>query len=120
MTLTVLNNPPTSSEFVPLSEHQSQTPSSFFSQTPVLHYHGKDLKVVVPSNQLSALPIFSKPKAEPEIKTSTGGQPNGTHDDSTEEQKDDEKTTITGIETWVTSKWVKLLRRRSKKLISNV
>lgn len=50
--------PPALDSFTPLAEHQSQTPASFYSAKPVLHYHAVGLEAVAPSNAASKLPIF--------------------------------------------------------------
>jgi nucleotide-sensitive chloride channel 1A len=39
MSVTILARPPQSDDFTPLSEHQEQTPSTFFPSKPVLHFH---------------------------------------------------------------------------------
>jgi hypothetical protein len=36
----VLNSAPVLDEFIPLDEHQSQTPGTFFGGKPVLYFHG--------------------------------------------------------------------------------
>ena len=43
----VIHEAPKTSSFVPLAEHQSATPASFYSGPPVLHYHSSRSKIVV-------------------------------------------------------------------------
>jgi chloride channel, nucleotide-sensitive, 1A len=54
----ILQEAPALSSFTPLSTHQSETPESFFSGPPVLHYHTEGAHVIVPRDQRDALPIF--------------------------------------------------------------
>lgn len=52
--------PPALGDYVPLSEHQSQTPATFFGGKPVLHYHATGGKAWVSASQAQSLPIFPR------------------------------------------------------------
>ncbi|KAL5350335.1 hypothetical protein ACLOAV_003902 [Pseudogymnoascus australis] len=56
---TTIHAPPSLDSFTPLTEHQSTTPSTFFSETPVLHYHGPNARALIAPEHLYALPIFT-------------------------------------------------------------
>lgn len=56
---TTLREAPALGSFTPLAEHQSQTPSTFFSTKPILHFHSTAVRVLVPRSQVTNLPIFS-------------------------------------------------------------
>jgi hypothetical protein len=45
-------------DYIPLSEHQEQTPDSFYDGKPVLHYHATGAKAWIPKSQLGKLPFF--------------------------------------------------------------
>ena len=55
----VLREPPNASSFVPLAEHQSATPASFYTGPPVLHYHSDRSKVRVLQRELDSAPAFA-------------------------------------------------------------
>ncbi|KAJ5317795.1 hypothetical protein PENANT_c004G10815 [Penicillium antarcticum] len=85
----VLRNAPEASTFVPLAEHQSRTPSSFYEGPPVLHYHSERCKIVILEHELAATPALSALRGESAAASS--------------EQDDAKEIAIEGIETWVTS-----------------
>ena len=58
MSLQTVRTPFALSDFVPLAEHQQQTPESFYDSKPVLHYHATGAKAWIPKSQQSKLPIF--------------------------------------------------------------
>lgn len=58
MPLATIHTAPTLNSFTPLAEHQAQTPTSFYSTKPVLHYHALDTRALAAQAQLSKLPIF--------------------------------------------------------------
>lgn len=55
---TTIRSCPAASDYVPLAEHQSQTPETFFGGKPVLHYHAAGAKAFVPKSQISRLPFM--------------------------------------------------------------
>jgi nucleotide-sensitive chloride channel 1A len=56
---TALREAPALESFTPLAEHQSQTPTSFYSAKPVLHYHAVGARAIASRDQISKLPIFA-------------------------------------------------------------
>jgi nucleotide-sensitive chloride channel 1A len=47
MPFVLVTEAPKTEDFTPLSEHQSQTPVTFFGSRPVLHHHAPDAKLAV-------------------------------------------------------------------------
>ena len=60
---TTIREAPTLDSFTSLAEHQSQTPTSFYSAKPVLHFHGVDARAI--GDQASKLPIFGSGDDQP-------------------------------------------------------
>ncbi|OJD10045.1 hypothetical protein ACJ73_09962 [Blastomyces percursus] len=61
----VLHNPPESSSFILLAEHQSHTPASFYSGPPILHHLSERCKIVILERELDKSSALSglRPKA---------------------------------------------------------
>lgn len=93
----VLTTPPEASAFVPLAEHQSRTPSSFYSGPPVLHYHSQRCKVVILERDLIATPALNGLRGEP---NSSNGTAEATQ---AAEESEGKEVAIDDVETWVTS-----------------
>ena len=97
----VLREPPNASSFVPLAEHQSATPASFYSGPPVLHYHSDRSKVRVLQSELDSAPafapLFQGADAREQTAPNGDGQSNG---DSDSQQVAEE------VDVWVTSEYV--------------
>lgn len=85
----VLRSSPEASAFVPLAEHQSRTPSSFYEGPPVLHYHSERCKIVILERDLAVTPALSALRGESAAAAS--------------EQDNEKEVAIEGVETWVTS-----------------
>ncbi|KAI4086806.1 MAG: hypothetical protein LQ339_008989 [Xanthoria mediterranea] len=103
----VLNSAPVESQFTPLSTHQSQTPSSFYSGPPVLYHHSPSTTILINSHDLESAPIFRK-------LVSPQQQSNGSaHHAATEDQTEDlgHEITIQGVDVWVTSEKFLLFSR---------
>ncbi|CAE7186339.1 hypothetical protein PTNB73_06514 [Pyrenophora teres f. teres] len=60
MSLQQLTTAPKADDFTPLSEHQEQTPTSFFGAKPVLHAHYEAMTLSTSIDQLKQDPSFSK------------------------------------------------------------
>lgn len=58
MSLQTVRSPFSLNDYTPLSEHQEQTPSSFYDGKPVLHYRATGAKAWIPKSQLGKLPFF--------------------------------------------------------------
>lgn len=87
-----LSSAPETSSFVPLAEHQSRTPSSFYSGPPVLHYHSQRCKIVILERELLASPQLNALRGE----TTTSAN-------VTTENDDEKEIAIDGVDIWVTS-----------------
>ncbi|KAJ5182532.1 hypothetical protein N7492_000148 [Penicillium capsulatum] len=82
---------PETSAFIPLSEHQSRTPSSFHTGPAILHYHSQKCKIVILERDLVATPTLNALRGE---SAATGGE------SDTDEEKE---IAIENVDTWVTS-----------------
>ncbi|MCJ1475780.1 hypothetical protein MMC13_004444 [Lambiella insularis] len=91
----VLHEAPSTSSFTPLSEHQSQTPSSYYSSTPVLHHQSFATKLIVSEYEdFPSSPLFKLADA-----TSTkSAVTNGDTDHDTPDE-----VVVDGVDIWVTS-----------------
>jgi chloride channel, nucleotide-sensitive, 1A len=96
----VLREPPNVTSFVPLAEHQSTTPASFYTGPPVLHYYSDRSKVIVLQRELSSAPQFG-PIFE-DASTVTGDSQDGeAHlNGNSDVQKKAEE-----VDVWVTSQY---------------
>lgn len=91
----VIRSSPDASSFVPLAEHQSRTPSSFYSGPPVLYHHSQRCKIVILERELLATPALNALRGQDAVNNSAASQ---------DQQEGDEKeVTISGVDTWVTS-----------------
>ncbi|KAL2163007.1 hypothetical protein VTH06DRAFT_6843 [Thermothelomyces fergusii] len=58
MSFQTVRSPFAVSDYTPLSQHQEQTPDSFYDGKPVLYYHATGAKAWIPRSQLGKLPFF--------------------------------------------------------------
>ena len=58
MSVEVIHDAPSLDSFTPLAVHQSQTPDSFFTGNPVLHYHARRARAILPNGQTALQNIF--------------------------------------------------------------
>jgi hypothetical protein len=90
----VLSISPEASSFVPLAEHQSRTPSSFYSGPPVLYHHSQRCKIVILERELLANPALNALRGDNAANSITSqGQ----------QDSDEKEVAITDVDTWVTS-----------------
>ena len=94
-----LQTAPEESAFIPLAEHQSRTPSSFYSGPPVLHYHSQSCKVVILERDLLATPILNALRGA----NHTANGDNILSDAAQGQDGESTEIAIDGVETWVTS-----------------
>jgi nucleotide-sensitive chloride channel 1A len=92
MAMELTSEVPTVESFIPLSEHQSQTPGTFFGGRPVLHYHSLGAKLLISQSQYAQFAALHELRDTEGQNGSIG--PNGTSA---------EDVTITGVDAWVTS-----------------
>lgn len=95
----VIHDAPTLSSYTPLSEHQSQTPASFYTGPAVLHHHSPAAFLVTQQSDLSSCPALARLLDTPRPAT------NGAHaqGNAAEEVSEDEQVVIPDVEIWVTS-----------------
>ena len=100
----ILHEPPSASSFTPLSEHQSRTPSSFYSSRAVLYHHSAATKLIILEHEtLASSPLAKLTDAPPTNGAATNGD---TYHAMSEE------IVVDGVDVWVTSEYEK----RSKHL----
>ncbi|KAL6722330.1 hypothetical protein ACLMJK_001437 [Lecanora helva] len=96
----VLHDPPTTSSFTPLSDHQSQTPSSFFSGPAILYHHSPSSTLKFHTHDLASAPALSRLAERAQRRTNgTSTAVNG----DTEGEDHDEELEVQGVDVWVTS-----------------
>jgi chloride channel, nucleotide-sensitive, 1A len=94
--------------FVPLIEHQSTTPASFYSGPPVLHYHSQRCKVIVLESDLNKSAALQR-LAQGGEKLSTNGNRNGNNSNGDEVgvlppvEHTSVQRVVGNIDVWVTS-----------------
>jgi nucleotide-sensitive chloride channel 1A len=105
----ILLSPPEPSAFIPLAEHQSRTPESFYSGPPILHYLSERCKVVILERELrdsAALRGLHGAGIQPRASNGESANTSSTSrgDDG---NADLEKNVIMdGVDVWVTSECV--------------
>jgi nucleotide-sensitive chloride channel 1A len=65
-----IHTAPSIDSFTSLSDHQSQTPSTFYGAKPVLHYHAVGARAISSRNHVIKLPIF--PQSSDAIQAANG------------------------------------------------
>ncbi|KAJ5524183.1 hypothetical protein N7494_010833 [Penicillium frequentans] len=90
-----LSTAPEASSFVPIAEHQSRTPSSFYSGPPVLHYHSQRCKIVILERDLIANPVLNALRGESATANGASAQ--------ADEDEESTEVAIEGVDTWVGS-----------------
>lgn len=89
MAFEVIDAAPAMADFALLSEHQEQTPTTFFGGKPVLHLHATSNTIKIPSDQFAA---------QPDLQRLAGSTPPAAADDGS--------THIPGVDVWVSSRFV--------------
>lgn len=101
--LEVFQEPPSISSFTPLSEHESQTPSSFYSDPPVLHHHSLGTQLIISEyDDFSSSPLS---KLADSITTNNAF----TNGDTNHEMPDE--VLVEGVDIWVTSECASYARQ---------
>lgn len=103
-----LNEAPTQGSFVPLAEHQSATPASFYSGPPVCHYFSDRSKIVVLQDELENAPALRHLV----IRSKEVGHANGSAAEGTSNGSTAEQTVVENVDIWVTSEYVARCRER--------
>lgn len=102
----VIAEAPEANSFVPLIEHQSATPASFYSGPPVLHYYSQRCKILVLESDVAKSAAIQR-------LAQGGGQGNATNGGSSTNGASSNELptaeegvapqTIDNIDVWVTS-----------------
>lgn len=96
--------PPSPSTYIPLSEHQSRTPASFYAGPPVLHHRSDCCKILILSEDLSRVPAISALAGLGKEGPSNGqGDSEGGRNGHPARQ---DEVAIEGVDVWVTSEYV--------------
>lgn len=88
---------PSENSFTPLSEHQAQTPGTFFGGKPVLHHHCSPAKLVTTTDRLRLSPVLAKLRKD----LDPGAHVNGTTNNDSRDV-----VVIPDLDIWVTSQFV--------------
>lgn len=99
----VLCEAPKITSFIPLVEHQSATPVSFYTGPPVLHYYSDRCKVLILDRDLSSVPALAE-FANGSM-GDNGASGTATNGDSAHESEAVYKT-MEDVDIWVTSESV--------------
>ena len=100
MTLEVIHERPGDDAFTPLSTHQSQTPSSFFSGRPVLHYHVPRAHVVTTKSHSETLSLSGTPSTDSTANPNAPGINGESHADA-----GGQDVVLSDVAVWVTSEY---------------
>ena len=99
----VLREAPKVTSFIPLAEHQSATPASFYRGPPVLHYYSDRCKVLLLDHDLSSVPALAEFANSSAAETASNGTAvNGDGADGGQEAH----KTVEDVDIWVTSEYV--------------
>jgi nucleotide-sensitive chloride channel 1A len=90
MALNEVDVAPTVDSFRPLSEHEEQTPNTFFGGPPVLYFHSSNATVIVSKSQVEETPVLKRLRPE----ESTDEQSGEPYDD----------VAIENVNVWVSSR----------------
>lgn len=106
----VFRNPPEPSSFIPLAEHQSHTPASFYSGPPILHHLSERCKIVILEEELNKSTALNglRPNAsvaEAVNGTSASEASTSATATSTDGADGNKEIVIDGVDVWVTSEY---------------
>ncbi len=104
----IISKAPEVTAFVPLIEHQSTTPASFYSGPPVLHYHSQRCKVIVLESDIPKSVAVQRLAQEGEKLNTLNGDTANRVDVEAQSSADETpvRRVISNIDVWVTSEWV--------------
>ncbi|EXJ93653.1 hypothetical protein A1O1_02045 [Capronia coronata CBS 617.96] len=99
----VLRDPPKASTFVPLHEHQSATPASFYTGPPVLHYYSDRSKLIVLEPEISDVAAFAPLLEHSTTQSESDSHANGTETDGHAADHQAQQKVVEDLDVWVTS-----------------
>lgn len=94
----VLHEAPKVSSFVPLAEHQSTTPASFYSGPPILHYYSDRSKLIILDREAQNTPALA-----PLLQHAASSQQNNEGQINGHSAESNERKTIEEVDVFVTS-----------------
>lgn len=106
----ILREAPDTSSFIPLAEHQSRTPASFYSGPPILYHFSERCRVVILERDLLASTALNTLRSSPAAGSSNGSA-EGEHNTASvataeaEGIADDKEASLQAINVWVTSEY---------------
>lgn len=92
----VLQSAPKAADFIPLAEHQSTTPASFYSGPPILYHLSSHCKILISQSELSSSPALNSLYQGEVAGSTSNGDMNGDHEVA-------EEVEIRDVDVWVTS-----------------
>ncbi|TAQ91272.1 hypothetical protein B7494_g424 [Chlorociboria aeruginascens] len=100
MPATIITTAPEIDSFTALADHQSQTPSTFYNATPILHHHVVGARALTPQSKVDAdlLPVFAKP-----ANGTTGSAAHANGDGDIETEGEEEVMAVEIVDIFVTS-----------------
>lgn len=94
----VLRQAPNPSSFIPLVEHHSATPASFYEGPPVLHYYSDRSKLIILDSESDAAPALASILTAARSETRANGSDSNGESDPSSTQK-----VVEDVDVWVTS-----------------
>lgn len=104
----ILREAPKASSFVPLIEHQSATPASFYSGPPVLHYYSDRSKLIILEHEIGSVGAFAPLLERPTCQTRSQPHANGTegtNGNAEEPHEQGVQKVVEDVDVWVTSEY---------------
>jgi chloride channel, nucleotide-sensitive, 1A len=104
----VISEAPQLNTFVPLLEHQTATPASFYSGPPVLHYHSQRCKIILRSSDMARSAAVQRLGQGGEKLIATNGNSSNRENELAPpaEEETSAQRIISDIDVWVTSESV--------------
>jgi chloride channel, nucleotide-sensitive, 1A len=104
----VIHEAPAVNSFVPLVEHESTTPASFYSGPPVLHYHSQNCKVLILEDDITKSATIQRFAQDVQSLSTeiTGGSNGESTNNPPSSQDTPTRRVLNDIDVWVTSELV--------------
>lgn len=108
LSMEVILEAPEVNSFVPLVEHESATPASFYSGPPILHYHSQKCTVLILENDITKSPAVQRfAQGSDSLDTTDRSSSNGDRsNDHASSEESSVQRTLSDIDVWVTSESV--------------
>lgn len=99
----VLREAPNPTSFIPLVEHQSATPASFYAGPPVLHYYSDRSKLIILESESESVPALASILSAARTESHSNGAESNGDDEGLSNQK-----VVEDVDVWVTSEYVQI------------